>query len=235
MALQTTNSTLPLLSHSFFNFWLILVNASTITNTGYKMSAELRDAQCTIDDLDEGVDTSFQPAFDEDTDDDTGECKQIERLPHLRDSEEIQLLCSNVLVKDPTGLALREFLSDPEAGEVYMNETYIKALCDWKLATGTIDYDVLEIPRVISDTVRLEQYGLEVQRYAKRLETHAFNLIDIVAAVFEKLNILDGQALAVRNLLNYAVDSCPELLLLGAVQLEVVPHVTSASPSGMSY
>ncbi|KAK9328224.1 hypothetical protein V1520DRAFT_281849 [Lipomyces starkeyi] len=184
------------------------------------MSAELRDAQYTIDDLDEGVDTSFQPAFDEDTDDDTGECKQIERLPHLRHSEEIQLLCSNVLVKDPTGLALREFLSDLEAGEVYTNETYIKALCDWKLAKGTIDYDILEIPRVISDAVRLEQYGLEVQRYAKRLETHAFNLIDIVAAVFEKLNILDGQALAVRTLLNYAVDSCSELLLLGAVQLE---------------
>ncbi|KAK9433645.1 hypothetical protein V1505DRAFT_122019 [Lipomyces doorenjongii] len=184
------------------------------------MRAELRDAQYIIDELDEGVDSSFQPAFDEDNDDDTGECKQIVRLPRLRNSEEIHLLCSNVLVKDPTGKALREFLSDLEAGEVHMNATYVKALCDWKLARGTIDYDVLEIPRVILDTVRLEQYGLEVQRYAKRLEQHAFNLIDIVAAVFEKLNILDGQELAVRSLLNYAVDSCPELLLLGAVQLE---------------
>ncbi|KAK9373453.1 uncharacterized protein V1513DRAFT_382595 [Lipomyces chichibuensis] len=184
------------------------------------MTAELRDAQYTLDDLDEGVDSSFQPAFDEDNDDDAGESKKIERLPRFRNSEEIQLLCSNVLVKDPTGIALREFLSDLEAGDVHMNETYVKALCDWKLATGTIDYGVLEIPRVISDTVRLEQYGLEVQRYAKRLEKHAFNLIDIVAAVFEKLNILDGQELAVRSLLNYAVDSCSELLLLGAVQLE---------------
>ncbi|KAK9494501.1 hypothetical protein V1508DRAFT_402857 [Lipomyces doorenjongii] len=184
------------------------------------MRAELRDAQYIIDELDEGVDSSFQPAFDEDNDDDTGECKQIVRLPRLRNSEEIHLLCSNVLVKDPTGKALREFLSDLEAGEVHINAAYVKALCDWKLARGTIDYDVLEIPRVILDTVRLEQYGLEVQRYAKRLEQHAFNLIDIVAAVFERLNILDGQELAVRSLLNYAVDSCPELLLLGAVQLE---------------
>ncbi|KAJ8100639.1 hypothetical protein POJ06DRAFT_222933 [Lipomyces tetrasporus] len=183
------------------------------------MRAELKEIEVASDGIHEDGKSGYQPASDEDNGDEE-ECNDIGRLSRLRDSKKIQLFFCHVLASDPTGMALRGLLRDMELWDVHMIENYFKALCDWKLEIGTVNYEALKIPRVIPDTARLEQYGSEVQRYAGELEKYALSLIDVVAVVFAILNVLGGQQLPIRPLLDYAVDMCPELILIGAVQLE---------------